>query len=656
VTGKQKHKVNLVLFLTVLQFWAIPQASGQHLPDTIILDEVSIIHTEPLQQAGLLRASIDSVSLSLMQGRSLSELLGLRSSLHIKSTGRGALATASFRGTDASHTKVYWNGMRINSPMTGQVDFSLIPVISLDDLTLLYGGSSLTSGSGAFGGAVLIGNSAGRKEGFSMELNQEAGSFGTFSSSGKLSAGGKKFRSETSLYHNRSANDYPYYNTDIIPGRHERLASAAYKMSGIMQEIYLRPADAHSLSLNLWYQDSFRELPPVMSFEGSGRKESQGDRNLRSSLAWSYYTERISMKVRSAFLSSTMDYDLDHRDIDYTQYMSRSHENNILNMVRADIELTKQTKVRFRLDMNRYDAKISDLVREEGYHHVRLETTGLAGFYHQAGEDMMLYSLVRLERADGRWLPLMPSAGFRYKFGRDREISLKGTVCRNYNLPSLNDLYWVPGGNPGLRPERGISSDMGLAWEHKNKDLKINASTNLFTSWVSDWIVWRPTMFRYWEAENLARVFSRGLESRIDLESKWRSCLINISGNYTLTRSTNESDTGPNDYSRGSQLVYIPVHRSSFHMNITKSGYFMGSSMAYTGRRHTQPSNTSHDFLIVLKPYLLTNLYLGKDFSLGRNTLGLQFSVNNLINTSYQAVLSRPMPLRNYSLRIKWKI
>ena len=78
--------------------------------------------------------------------------------------------------------------------------------------------------------------------------------------------------------------------------------------------------------------------------------------------------------------------------------------------------------------------------------------------------------------------------------------------------------------------------------------------------------------------------------------------------------------------------------------------------MAYTGRRHTQPSNAVSDFTVELNPYLLTDIFMGKDFTLGRNELGLQFALYNLLNVSYQAVLSRPMPLRNFSMGIRWKI
>jgi iron complex outermembrane receptor protein len=178
----------------------------------------------------------------------------------------------------------------------------------------------------------------------------------------------------------------------------------------------------------------------------------------------------------------------------------------------------------------------------------------------------------------------------------------------------------------------------------------------VFAARVHDWIVWRPTWFRYWEAENLANVFSRGFESQLRVELDWHRFLWTLNGNYAFTRSTNESAMSANDLSRGGQLVYIPVHTSNMHINVARQGYYIGASLAYTGRRYTQPSNELSDFRIDLNPYLLSDIYLGKDFSLGRNDMGVRLAIYNLLNVSYQAVLSRPMPLRNYSLAIRWTI
>ena len=105
------------------------------------------------EEAGMKQSRVDSTVLQTKAALSLSELLSENTSVFIKKHGRGALATASFRGTAASHTQVNWNGISLNSPMAGMVDFSLIPVYLIDELNLKHGPASLADGTGGIGGS-----------------------------------------------------------------------------------------------------------------------------------------------------------------------------------------------------------------------------------------------------------------------------------------------------------------------------------------------------------------------------------------------------------------------------------------------------------------------------------------------------------------------
>ncbi|MCK4993198.1 MAG: TonB-dependent receptor plug domain-containing protein, partial [Bacteroidales bacterium] len=111
------------------------------------------------EKAGMKETEIDSVVLREKVTLSLSDLLSENTPIFIKNHGRGALATASFRGTAASHTQVSWNGIHINSPMAGMVDFSLIPVYIIDELNLKHGSASVADRSGGIGGSININNS-----------------------------------------------------------------------------------------------------------------------------------------------------------------------------------------------------------------------------------------------------------------------------------------------------------------------------------------------------------------------------------------------------------------------------------------------------------------------------------------------------------------
>jgi len=78
--------------------------------------------------AGLKIKSVDSLSLRLSGFSTLDELISQRTAVYIKSYGQGSLATISFRGTNAAHTGIYWNGFNLNPPNLSSTDMSLIPV------------------------------------------------------------------------------------------------------------------------------------------------------------------------------------------------------------------------------------------------------------------------------------------------------------------------------------------------------------------------------------------------------------------------------------------------------------------------------------------------------------------------------------------------
>src|SRR5210317_1517496 len=111
------------------------------------------------EQAGMKQSHVDSTVLQNKAILSLSDLLSENTSVFIKNHGRGALASASFRGTAASHTQVSWNGININSPLAGMVDFSMIPVYIIDELHLKHGSASVADQSGGIGGSIHMNNS-----------------------------------------------------------------------------------------------------------------------------------------------------------------------------------------------------------------------------------------------------------------------------------------------------------------------------------------------------------------------------------------------------------------------------------------------------------------------------------------------------------------
>ena len=151
--------------------------SVQH---TISIREVPVWGRRPMQEIGVQKTQLDSSVLKQNIALSMADILTYNTPLFVKQYGRATLSTVSFRGTGPSHTQVTWNGMRINSPMLGMTDFSMIPSYFIDDAALLYGTSSVNETGGALGGVVKLATTPARADGFGLQYIQGIGMFRTF--------------------------------------------------------------------------------------------------------------------------------------------------------------------------------------------------------------------------------------------------------------------------------------------------------------------------------------------------------------------------------------------------------------------------------------------------------------------------------------------
>ena len=136
---------------------------GLHIP------EVTVYGQRPMKEIGTQQTKFDSLVLKENIALSMADILTFNSSIFVKNYGRATLSTVSFRGTSPSHTQVSWNGMKINNPMLGMTDFSMIPSYFIDDASLLHGTSSVNETGGGLGGAVKLSTKPTQNKGFGLQ-------------------------------------------------------------------------------------------------------------------------------------------------------------------------------------------------------------------------------------------------------------------------------------------------------------------------------------------------------------------------------------------------------------------------------------------------------------------------------------------------------
>lgn len=653
LTFRQKNRISIsiVFILFVLNI------SAQSFPDTISIPEVKVFGKIRKIESTLNIIQIDTLALKMMQNQSISELLSSFSPVFIKSFGRGSVATASFRGTASTHTHIYWNDIKLNSSMRGDYDFSLFPVYFIDDINIQHGGSSIISGSGSLGGSILVNNKPVWTESLSISFVQNIESFSTFKEYLNVGFMKNNWYFKSRLYSDISKNNFPFYNYGILPMFETSQKDASYNKKGLLQEIYRRN-NKKTYSVKLWINHSYRNLPQLMSFEGSARVENQTDINYNSVFSVKHNGEKLKYENLTGLSKRKLNYLRISPESNFVNFDSRSSENNFNNKLKLDLEISEKTNLHSNINFELQNVEVDDLITGSGYNKTRYLFSWLNALNYQANDKLSLAIIIRNELYNNDIIRAIPLLGIKYYLDNRKISVMKINAGRNFNQPSLNDLYWKPGGNAELKPEDGITSDISYIYSKTSDKNKFDLSTSLYFSLIDNWIVWQPSKSGayFWEASNLRKVFARGSEIQVSYyRNVANSINYSLSGNYSLSASSNIDAVESVDESRGKQLIYIPKHKANFAGEVNFLQYFMKINVPFTGKRYTTSNNVESDYEKVLSSYFLVNLTAGKKFFINKYAFDFSFNVENVLNTDYMAILWRPMPGRYYSASLQFR-
>lgn len=646
---------------------------GQGITDSVFQIQGVSIAAEQIfvkEQAGMKQTDVDSTVLQNKLSLSLSELLSENTPVFIKDHGRGALATASFRGSSPSHTQVSWNGININSPMAGMVDFSLIPVYIIDELNLKHGSASLADQSGGIGGSINMNNRTEWNEKSTIAYMQGIGSYSTFDEFLQVGVGNKKIQSKTRLYHNSSRNDYTFINRSIasvdpvsgeITNPIDTNDHAGYLRYGLLQEIYYRPAASHVLSLKYWGQYADRTIPKPTSYEGpdNSNLNSQEDTDHRLVADWKYYGDNGKLLVRSGYADKRLDY----KQMNTVPGLglipaiwSESRQQSLFNTLSYSGSTDRDFSWEGNVHMNLHKVASADSVSGNGYEGQRNELSAMLAVRKSFKERVNLNLMIRQEWVDGERMPFIPYFGMDVKLIEGIDLIVKGNIARNYHLPTLNDLYWQPGGNPDLLPEEGFTVEAGIAYQQELSGHLLITELSFYRSQIDNWILWIPSYRGFWEPYNIRSVLSKGLEYSLSLQGNISEFNYKLLASYGYTSAVNQGDPLVwSDESYGKQLVYIPLHSGNMMARLGWNNLFFTYQFNAYSERFTTSSNdvTRRDRLY---PYYMNDISLGSLFPLKKLNLSVEVKVNNLFNEPYHTILYRPMPGRNYQLILKIQI
>ena len=584
--------------------------------DSILkLDEVVVSDSRVKQYTEGYKVTVLKDSIIQRTNGLLTSLLAFNSNIYFKENGFGMVSSPAFRGTNASHTAVVWNGININSQLNGQVDFNTINPFNYSSVSIRSGGGSVQYGSGAIGGSIHLNSDLLFKEHFDNQVSIGYGSYNTKKINYNQSFGSRLISYSLGVNYNASDNNYKYLNTN------------EENKNGEFNNINLNWNIGYVLSenqvLKLYHQTFIGDRNLSGTLVALGRSKYK-DNHYRTQVEWGRFGKKAISKLKLAYLQEEFKY-FENKDADINSFGKVS---NFLARYSSDYKFSKFFRVNSFLEYNNYKGSGDSFGSPK-----RDDFSATALIKHTISSKIAYNLSVRQDFSSDFSSPLVFSLDGSYSLTDNYKVKMNAS--KNFRTPTFNDLYWQPGGNLDLVPEKSYQLDFGNMLNIGGVSMQYNG----YYISTKDMIKWLPINEGLWSPMNIDDVEIYGVEAKIEANYPLgKNQEVGINANYAYTVSE--------DKSTNEQLIYVPFHRAngSFEyriadLNLFYQHLFNGSVSIIGGE---------------LKEYQVSNLgatytadILKKDL---KCTIGV--TINNVFNTYYENIALRPMPNRNIQTQL----
>jgi iron complex outermembrane receptor protein len=603
---------------------------------TPLKDTLEISGIEVIGQIAITDFPEEGLHIELEEGGNLSDLISRKTNINIKSYGPGGVSTLRYRGAPPSHSVIRWNGLALNSPFLGQADLSQLP-LALGSTLHIRDAGGLDGGGGA-SLQIQSENLPGKENQLSLHL--AGGSFGTKALRTKLILANRKTGYALLPYFTSSENRFPFPYTDRSGTEVTRYRDfAAYDSRGLVQQISRMIQRNQVLSIHSWIQSTERDLPPPSGRTVLKRNESLTESTGAHLLRYQYHQNKSHFEASLGYQKQSYHYHFHPADAH-----TRTDFSGISQLIRASYAMTKRLQGKTEWE-GKWQEVISDnydqgVRRTEGTLYQQL-VLSLSDIFLLEPEVAVAWQ----ERKEARYIP-----GMRLRFqplAKPQEYFLSARAIAS--TPSLNDLYWYPGGNPALDAELGSKYSLGHIRKLAGKGLSLEVEGNAFYQHIRNWIVWQPGVQSHiWTPVNLKEVLSYGIDLQFSVLRKGPIGKWNIRGGYGWNRVRERNADGLLELR---QIIYTPQHSASLNANYRWKQWGVENSWQYTGLRYSGLGAGQE-----LPAHLIAELGLTCHTRIRKQDIRLRAEVHNLMNIQYESVAGYPMPGRSFNIHLIIKI
>lgn len=578
-----------------------------------------------------------------LNGGKLYDVINYCGGVHLKSyAGINSLKTISFNGLGAEQTAVLLNGIKLNSQQNSQVDLSIIPMENVERVEILNGGYGSLYGSDASGGVINIKTQEfnlpqDKNYNFNWRINSSAGSYGyyylgintgLFNKIGSISIGYSK---------EKSNNNYDFYfnnGLNLIKQQRENASFSGNKFT-LKSDINLQ--NNFKLKYYGYYYTLDRNLPSALN-SFYNMTEKQKDRSFVNILQAEYIKENnFLFKTQFGYQENIINYEAVNLFRDY--YTNR---NYVLQLEGSKMFNKITVYAGTEINYNTFESETIKNIKRT-----------LTGVFITANlnilKNLKVFPSLRYESAsDVDYKKLYSKIGFNYKPFDNIDLHLRSSISNNGRIPAFNDLYWIPGGNPNLKPENAVNFDIGAIYGFEfigNNIFDINY-TNISMKDKITWVynpqiqLWNPVNI----GESESNIFSINLKSNYNIN---RKIALSFQLNYTYNKSKKLNEDYPGDLSLNKQIPYIPLQLLKFNINFDYKDAGLNLFYNLIGKRYTDAENSASLNQVSV---LDGNIFYNFNFNYLKARITLE--INNITNSDYSIMPGYPMPLRNYLIKL----
>ncbi|GGY05366.1 TonB-dependent receptor domain-containing protein [Paludibacterium paludis] len=560
-------------------------------------------------------------------GQNLADVLTTAPGVQIsRNGGAGQSSTLWIRGSDKNVVLV--DGVRVDSATLGLTAIENFPADQIERIEILRGAAASLYGSDAMGGVVQIFTRKGGED-LRASVQAGAGNHGNAAVQANVSGSVGASRFALGVAHSRTdgvsavANpDNVRYNPDKDGNRNTSLSlSASHDLSAATSFgatiLYAR---------NVTHYDSYTGYPPA----GQGYDYRNEKLNGATS-AWLAHTFSDVWKTRLQ-LASSVDSNDTFDPLSPTNFSDSKSSITTRNRQATwqnDIVLSGGGKATVALES--LEQRVSG---STDYTIKKRTNNSLTGNYLTRFGDLRLEAGARHDRNSQFGSYNTGRVGASYDFLDAWQVGV--STGNSFRAPTFNDLYWPNSGNPSLKPEKGFSKEMFLAYRGNALQGRVTVYENL----VRDLIQWAEVSQYVWKPMNVDKASLRGITAN----AEWSHGKLTLGGQADWLRARDDS----NGATRDKRLPRRADRTASLYAAYKADNWQVRGEWQAVGRRFDDAANNDP-----LGGYAVANL--SASWSVTRDVT-LLATLDNLFNRKYQSVKDYGVMGRNGMLSVRWTL